>query len=189
MLNEAWDTFWSQKAWKRKLIAYYLPAQAGTWPGPPEGKPELDDTPPIPEDKYSKFEGREAKTERDFIPRHLLTSCPSLIEAAGAQGLVHVNEDETGDERAVSAFARFRNKPIQIYSAGLHGCTVVFVISRRAVWGVSAGPNLNSMRIALTSARRRISGKYSPKVMLKRKKNASTCSSSSACSTSLRARR
>lgn len=57
-----------------------------------------------------------------------------------AQGLAHVDEEGRGDERAVSGFAEFSQPLIQIGSAGLHGCTVVWVISKRAVWGVSVLP-------------------------------------------------
>ena len=40
-------------------------------------------------------------------------------------------------EAAVSAFDTFGNQLTQMGSAGLHGCTVVTVVSNRAVWSVS----------------------------------------------------
>ena len=70
-------------------------------------------------------------------PREAPPRMPERKYKDYAQGLVYLDEQDRGDERAVSAFAEFSQPLIQIGSAGLHGCTVVWVISKRAVWGVS----------------------------------------------------
>ena len=53
------------------------------------------------------------------------------------KGMVRDDGNGNGDERAVSAYDLFADKAlIQSGTSGLHGCTVVYVISSRASWGV-----------------------------------------------------
>ncbi len=71
-----------------------------------------------------------------YLPGQLFSNKPLQPQFQAVHENVVTTNPST--EAAMSAFATFENnKLVQIGSGGLHGCTIVVVVSQKAVWAVS----------------------------------------------------